>query len=112
MDRHDRGVLFLAAKPAACLRLDDHRLLVREFQGPFERSMYVVGALQGSDDTDYAVRLGDRDRSLRLDVELLLQADPERALHYLHTLEILHNLAFADLDGAQHLGGLFERVDG
>src|SRR6267143_1236124 len=77
--------------------------------------MDVVGALQGSDDLDRTVCFGDRDRSLRLDVELFLQTDFERPFDHLDILDILQildNLAFQDFDRAENLGGFLERING
>jgi len=57
----------------------------------------------------------NRDRSLRLDVELLLEAHPEGSLDYLDTLQILQtldNLAFRDLNRAEDVRCLVEGEDG
>ena len=80
VDRHDRGVLLLAAEAAAGLGLDHDRLAVGQGQRALERGMDVVGALERAVDGDAAVRARDRDHALVLDVQLLLVADPVGAL--------------------------------
>src|SRR2546422_9365937 len=92
MNRHDRGVLFLAPKTAARLCLDDHGVLVGQAQGALQGAMDIVGTLQGADDFDHTSRFRDRDCRLGLDVELFLQADLERPLDYLDILQILQIL--------------------
>ena len=76
--------------------------------------MDVVRALERANDSDRAARFWERNGSLGLDVELLLEADPERALNNLHILQIfqiLQNLAFANLDAAKEFGGLVQVKD-
>ena len=46
MNRHDRGVLFLAAEPTPRFRLHYDRLFIGQLQGPFQGTVDVVGALQ------------------------------------------------------------------
>ena len=75
MERDDRGVLLLAAEPAAGLRLDDLRLLVRQVECPLQRLVDVVRALERAVDRHAAVVARDGDHRVVLDVELLLVAD-------------------------------------
>src|SRR5258707_11442204 len=99
MDRYDRRVLLFPTEASAGLGLDHDGLLIGELECPLQGTMDVVGALQRSDDSDCAVRFGDRDGALRLDVQLFLQTHPERTLNHLHilrTLQILKNLALPD----------------
>ena len=76
----DRGVLLLAAEPAARLGLDDPRLFVVQAERPLQRLVDVVRALERAVDRDAAVLARDRDHRVVLDVELLLVADPVLAL--------------------------------
>ena len=46
MDRHNRGILFLAPKPTPSLGLDDHGLLISQLQRPLESSVDVIGTLE------------------------------------------------------------------
>ena len=80
MDGHDRGVLLLAAEAAAGLGLDDDRLAVGERERALERGVDVVRALERAVHGDAAVVPRDGDHPLVLDVQLLLVADPVRAL--------------------------------
>src|SRR5439155_19420287 len=81
MNRHDRGVLLLATRPAARLRLDHHGLLIAELQRSLQGAMDVVGALQRADDPDGAVCFRERDCALRLDIQLLLQSNAKLTFH-------------------------------
>ncbi len=78
MEGDDRGVLLLAAEPAAGLRLDDLGLLPGEPEGSLQRLVDVVRALERAVDLDTAVLAGRRDHRVVLDVELLLVADAVR----------------------------------
>ena len=80
MDRKARGVLLLAAKPAARLRLDDDAPAVIQCECPLHRRVDVVRALERSVHRDAAVRAGNGDDPLGLDVQLLLMADTVGAL--------------------------------
>src|SRR5882762_5423667 len=114
VNRDDRGILFLAPESAPGLGLDHDRLFVAERQRSLQRAMHVVGTLQRPDDLDPAPGLRDRDGTLRLDVELLLEADLERSLNYLdilQTIENFVNLALTDLDRAVGLSGPIDIKD-
>jgi hypothetical protein len=76
MEGDHRGVLLLAPEAAAGLRLDHPRRSIVQPQPPLEGHVDVVGALHRTVDGHPAVRLGDGDHGLVLDVELLLVADP------------------------------------
>ena len=81
VDGEPRGVLLLAAEAAAGLRLDhDDVARVVEREGPLQRRVDVVGALERADHGHATVVAGHRDHRLGLEVELLLVADPVRAL--------------------------------
>ncbi len=78
----DRGVLLLAAEPAAGLGLDHARLAVIEPEAALQRGVDVVGALERPGDGDTPVVAGRRDHRVVLDVELLLVADAVFALEH------------------------------
>ena len=80
MEGDDRGVLLLAAEPAARLSLDDLGLGGRQPERPLHRLVDVVRALQRAVDRDAAVLARHRDHRVVLDVELLLVTDAVRSL--------------------------------
>jgi hypothetical protein len=90
----DRRVLLFAAEPAPGLGLDDPGLSVAQSESPLHRFVDVVGALERAVDSDAAVRFGDGDHPVVLDVELLLVADP------ILTLEDEAGVAEPDLEVA------------
>ena len=60
VDRHDRGVLLLAAKAATSLGLDHDRLAVAQGERPLERRMDVVGTLERAVHGDPTIVARDR----------------------------------------------------
>ncbi len=76
VDGQPRRELLLAAEGAAGVLLDDHAVLGVEAQRPFHGGVHVVRALQRAVDRHAAVLARHGDHALRLDVELLLVADP------------------------------------
>ena len=77
----DHGrILLLAAEPATGLHLHDADLLGRQAEERRERVVDVVRALHGSPDRHAALRAGDRQHPVRLDVQLLLRAGHVLAL--------------------------------
>ncbi len=80
MQGEHRGVLLLAAEPAAGLGLDDLGAVVVEEQRALHRLVDVVRALERAVDRDAAIRPGHGDHRVVLDVELLLVTDPVLAL--------------------------------
>ena len=80
VDGEPRRELLLAAEGAAGVLLDDHAVLGVEAERPLHGGVHVVRALERAMDRHAAVRPGHGDHALRLDVELLLVADPVGSL--------------------------------
>src|SRR5204862_1978219 len=119
VNRHHGGVFLLPSKSPAGLGLNHDGLLIGQLERALQGSVDVVGALQRPYDRDPRLSAagsplspGDRDRSLRLDVELFLQTDAKAALdNEFDTFDILEILALPDVDGAVDLGRLLQRID-
>ena len=71
---NQRWIFFLAAKAAAGFSLNDADLVFRQVKQLYERFVNVVRTLHRTPNRYAFVRIGDRNRAVVLDVELLLRA--------------------------------------
>ena len=82
VDREQRGIVLLAAEPAARLLLDDDDAGAVEAERALQRRVDVVRALERAVDDHPAVVARDRDHRLGLQVQLLLVTGPVGSLEH------------------------------